>query len=138
MPIIKSAKKRVRVARKATIRNSKTKRALRTAVKAFQAAVSGSGDKKAAAGASASLSEAHSNIDKAVKKGLMHKNKAARQKAQLAAKAKAAGATPAKVEKKAASKPAAAKPAAKKAAPKAAAKPAAAKKAPAKKPATKK
>ena len=137
MPIIKSAKKRVRVARKATIRNSKTKRSLRTAVKAFHAAITG-GDKKATP---KTLSEAQSNIDKAVKKGLIHKNKAARQKAQLAAKAKAAGATPAKAdkaEKKAAAKPAAAKAPAKKAAPKAAAAKPAAKKAPAKKPAAKK
>ncbi|MGH7240908.1 MAG: 30S ribosomal protein S20, partial [Candidatus Saccharimonadales bacterium] len=37
MPIIKSAKKRVKVAKKATIRNSKTKRSLKTALKAFTA-----------------------------------------------------------------------------------------------------
>lgn len=133
MPIIKSAKKRVRVARKATIRNSKTKRSLRTAVKAFHAAITG--DKKAAP---ATLSEAQSNIDKAVKKGLIHKNKAARQKAQLAAKAKAAGAQPTKAAKpaKATAAKATAAPA-KKAPAKATAKPAA-KKAPAKKPAAKK
>ncbi len=95
MPIIKSAKKRVRVARKATVRNSKTKRLLRTAMKAFHAAITG-GDKKAAA---TTQSEAQSNIDKAAKKGIIHKNKAARQKSQLAAKAKAAGATPAKIAK---------------------------------------
>ncbi|HMH31173.1 MAG TPA: 30S ribosomal protein S20, partial [Methylomirabilota bacterium] len=35
MPIIKSAKKRVRTAKKATIRNSKTKRSLKTALKSF-------------------------------------------------------------------------------------------------------
>ncbi len=136
MPIIKSAKKRVKVAAKASIRNSKTKRSLRTAIKAFHSAITG-GDKTAAA----KQSEAQSNIDKAVKKGIIHKNKAARQKAQLAAKAKAAGAAAPVAAKKATPKKAAAKPAtakkpavAKKAAkPAAATKKPAAKKAPAKK-----
>jgi|GEM_PF-6764552 len=36
MPIIKSAKKRVKVAKKATIRNAKTKKSLKTAFKAFK------------------------------------------------------------------------------------------------------
>ena len=35
MPIIKSAKKRVRTANKAAVRNAKTKRTLKTALKAF-------------------------------------------------------------------------------------------------------
>lgn len=122
MPIIKSAKKRVKVAKKATIRNSKTKRSLKGAFKAF----AGKTDAK-------NHSNAQSNLDKAVKKGLIHKNKAARLKKQLAAKAKAAGAKPAPATKKASSKPVAKKTVAKKAAPKAAAK-----KAPAKKPAAKK
>lgn len=88
MPIIKSAKKRVRVARKATIRNAKTKRSLKTAFKNFAAAVSGGG--KAAGQRSADAhSKAQSALDKAAKKGIMHKNKVARKKRQLAAKAKA-------------------------------------------------
>jgi small subunit ribosomal protein S20 len=85
MPIIKSAKKRVRVAKKATVRNSKTKRSLKSAIKAFHAAVTG-GKKTAEA-----LDKAQSELDKAVKKGIMHKNKAARKKKQLATTAKAAG-----------------------------------------------
>ena len=112
MPIIKSAKKRVRVAEKATIRNVKTKRSLRTALKAFHHAITG-GEKDAAT----KLSEAQSNLDTAVKKGIMHKNKAARQKAQLAKAAKAAAAAPAvkkAAPKKTAAKATAAKPAAKK------------------------
>lgn len=131
MPIIKSAKKRVKVARKATIRNSKTKRSLKTAVKAFAAAVV-SKDKKAGE----ALNKVQSEIDKAAKKGVMHKNKAARKQAQAAKAAKAAGVKPAAKAK--AAKPAAAP--VKKAAPAkkpATAKPAA-KKAPAKKPAAKK
>lgn len=127
MPIIKSAKKRVKVAAKARARNSRTKRTLREALKAFSKAVE--------SGKSADIQktqrDAVSAIDTAVKKSIIHKNKAARQKAALASKAKAAGAKPAasqkpKVEsrkpavktatkaKPAAKKPAARKPAAKK------------------------
>lgn len=107
MPIIKSAKKRVRVANKAAARNSKTKRGLRAAIKSFQASITG-----------ANANSAQSAIDKAVKKGVISKNKAARKKKQLAAAAKAAGVK----NTKSAAKP----------------KTAAPKKAPAKKPAAKK
>lgn len=118
MPIIKSAKKRVKTAKKATIRNSKTKRSLKSALKAFTKSPSAK-----------SHSAAVSNVDKAVKKGLVHKNKAARLKKQAAAKAKAAG-----VKHTGTKKAAAKKAPVKKAAPKkAAAKKPAAKKAPAKK-----
>lgn len=111
MPIIKSAKKRVKQTRKATVRNAKTKRSLRTALKSFI--------KKPT---TSTHSKAQSELDKAAKKGLIHKNKVARKKRQLAAAAKKAGVKPA---------------AAKKAATKTTAKPAA-KKTTAKKPATKK
>lgn len=84
MPIIKSAKKRVRVTRKATVRNVKTKRSLKTAIKAFHASLTG----KKTVGAH---SKAQSALDKAAKKGVMHKNKVARKKRQLAAAAKKAG-----------------------------------------------
>lgn len=111
MPIIKSAKKRVRTARKAAVRNAKTKRRLREAWKAF-----------AASPAAKSQAEVQSRIDTAVKKGVIHKNKAARMQKQAAAKAKAAGVKPAKAAPKKtaskAAKPAAKKPAAKKTAPK--------------------
>lgn len=102
MPIIKSAKKRVRTARKAAVRNSKTRRSLRSALKTF-----------AKTPTAKSLSSAHSDLDKAVKKGVIHKNKAARLKKRSAAKAKAAGVKPGKATKTAA------KPAAKKASAKA-------------------
>jgi small subunit ribosomal protein S20 len=116
MPIIKSAKKRVRQTRKATARNARVKKSLRSTLKSFT--------KKPAA---TSLSKAQSAVDVAVKKGLMHPNKAARKKRQLAAAAKTAGV---KLEKKAAKKTAAASnPTAKKAP----AKKPAAKKSPAKK-----
>ena len=119
MPIIKSAKKRVRVARKATVRNSKTKRTLKAALKAFLG--------KSTA---ASHNKAQSALDTAAKKGVLHKNKVARKKRQLSAAAKNAGvkitagtkkATPAKkvaakpiVKKVATKKPAAKKAPAKK------------------------
>jgi small subunit ribosomal protein S20 len=85
MPIIKSAKKRVRVAKKAAVRNSKTKRVLKSALKLFTRG----GDAKA-------HSSAQSALDKAVKKGVVHKNKAARLKKQLAATAKSTSKTTAK------------------------------------------
>jgi small subunit ribosomal protein S20 len=114
MPIIKSAKKRVKVSNKAAVRNSKTKRSLKTAIKAFVKKTD-----------SKNHSAAQSNVDKAAKKGVIHKNKAARVKKQLAIKAKASGVKPA---------------AAKKAAPKktVAKKTTTVKKAPVKKPAAKK
>lgn len=120
MPIIKSAKKRVKVARKATVRNAKAKRTLRSSLKAFLSKPTGS-----------SHSKAQSALGHATKKGVMHKNKAARKQRQLAKAAKAAGVKPTATTKKST-----AKPAAKKTAP--AKKTTAAKKAPAKKPAAKK
>jgi small subunit ribosomal protein S20 len=89
MPIIKSAKKRVRTARKATVRNSKTKRGLRDALKVFGKSPS-----------AASHSSVQSNLDKAAKKGVIHKNKAARLKSQAARKANAAGVKAAKAPAK--------------------------------------
>jgi|SRR6056297_1814641 len=119
MPIIKSAKKRVRVAKRQSTQNAKTKRSLRQALKDFQTAIT---SKK-------NVSEAQQNvesaIDTAVKKGVIAKNKGARKKSQINSTAKAATGGKRTVTKK---KPVA-KPAAKKTT---------AKKAPAKKPAAKK
>ncbi len=95
MPIIKSAKKRVRVATKATILNSKTKRSLRGALKTFAKSPS-----------SKSHSKVYSEVDKALKKGVIHKNKAARLKSRASAKAKSSGV---KHTKTAPKKPSAAK-----------------------------
>jgi ribosomal protein S20 len=122
MPIIKSAKKRVRVAEKQSIHNSKTKRSLKESVKAFQAALTNKKDTTKV------QAETYSAIDTAVKKGVISKNKGARKKSQLNAAAKSAGTTKAGT-KKAKSTKSAAKPAAKKAP----AKKPTAKKAPAKK-----
>ncbi len=113
MPVIKSAKKRVKTASKATARNVKTKRTLRTAVKAFHKAITGNKSK-----AGEATSKAHSSLDKAAKKGLLHKNKVARKKSQLSKAAKAAGVKPTKstkVKKAAPKKTVAKKPVTKKA-----------------------
>ncbi len=120
MPIIKSAKKRVRTAEKAAVRNSKTKRTLKGAVKAFGKALTGS-DKKAV---KETHSKAQSALGKAAKKNVMHKNKVARKQSQLAkaakthagaeTKAKAPAKKPAAAKKTVAKKPAAKKPAVKK------------------------
>lgn len=105
MPIIKSAKKRVKQTRKATVRNASTKKTLRGALKSFI--------KKPSASAH---SKAQSSLDKAAKKGLVHKNKVARKKRQLAAAAKKAGVKQtASAKKTVAKKPVAKKAPAKKA-----------------------
>ena len=128
MPIIKSAVKRAKQTIIRRERNVATKRTLKEAVKAFNAAPSAE-----------TLSAAQSAIDTAVKKNILEKNTAARRKALLSRKAKAAGVTlaPAKKAAPKTAPKAAAKPAAKTTAKAVPAKPAA-KKAPAKKPAAKK
>ena len=128
MPIIKSAKKRVRVSAKASDRNRDTKNKLRGALKAFTSAVKNNKDVPAA------HAEAQSAVDQAVKKGILHKNKGARRKSQLTIEAKNAGASvkgsgKAKVAKAAPAKKVAAKPATKKSVAKTVAKKPAAKKA---------
>lgn len=126
MPIIKSAKKRMRQTIKATARNVRLKRDIRTAVKAFEAKPS-----------SKALSAVQSQFDVAVKKNLLEKNTAARRKARYARLAKEAGVKLANASaKKPVTKPAK-KPAVKKLVKKTTAKPAT-KKAPAKKTTTKK
>lgn len=127
MPIIKSAIKRVRQTAKRRSHNLQVKRAIHGDVRSVMDAIAAKDAKQAAEAYRAAVSE----IDRAVKKGTLHKGTAARQKSRLNAKVKAAfgdATKPAKVTK---AKPAAAKKApAKKAAP--------AKKTPAKKPAAKK
>ena len=127
MPIIKSAIKRVKQAAVRNERNVATKRAIKAAVKAFEAKPS-----------SETLSKAQSEIDKAVKKNLIHKNTAARRKANLSKAAKAANVKLSAAKKPTAKPAAAKKPAAKPTAKPATAKKPAAKKPSAKKPATKK
>jgi DNA-binding protein HU-beta len=128
MPIIKSAKKRVRTANKAAIRNSKTKRALKSALKLL-----------AKSPTSENLSRAQSEIDTAAKKHVIHVNKAARLKSRVAASAKKSGVKLSASKKTSKATPAKAKTApAKTTTKKAPAKATTTKKAPAKKPAAKK
>ncbi len=135
MPIIKSAIKRMKQTAKRRERNVGIKRDIKGAVKAFMAKPTAEG-----------LSAAQSELDTAVKKGLLKKATVSRRKAGLVKIAKAAGVKPAAAAKKKAAPakpaakaaPAAKKPVAKKPAAKSTAAKPATKKAPAKKPAAKK
>lgn len=80
MANIKSAKKRVQVAKTRNERNKAIKSAVKTAIKKVDAAVAAK-DKEAAA---AALLNATSAIDKATKKGVYHKNTASRKVSRLA------------------------------------------------------
>ena len=79
MPNIKSAKKRVRVTAVKTLRNKTFRSALRTSIKKAQAAIGEGADNKADAYKAAVV-----KIDRAVSKGILHKNTAARRKSLLA------------------------------------------------------
>ncbi|MCG8514622.1 MAG: 30S ribosomal protein S20 [Halanaerobiales bacterium] len=79
MPIIKSAKKRVKIAAKRTLRNREWKAKLKTAIKDFEKIV----DEGNASAAQDKLSQAIKVIDKAAGKGIIHKNNAARKKSRL-------------------------------------------------------
>jgi small subunit ribosomal protein S20 len=82
LPNIKSAKKRVKVTEKKTLINLSHKTALKTAIKKFEAAVE-SGDKD---NAKVLFNDAAKKLDQSVNRGIIHKNKAARKKSQLALK----------------------------------------------------
>lgn len=112
MPIIKSAMKRVRQSAKRRSHNLQVKRAIHGDVRNVMGAI----DAKDAAAAQVAYREAVSEIDRAVKKGTLHKGTAARQKSRLNAKVKAAFGEATKPSKVAKAKPAAKAPV-KKAAP---------------------
>ncbi|OBR63129.1 30S ribosomal protein S20 [Paenibacillus oryzae] len=80
MPNIKSAIKRVKTNEKRRALNASQKSALRTAVKSADQAVAGTDVETA----KAALIVASKKLDKAVTKGLIHKNAAARKKSRLA------------------------------------------------------
>jgi small subunit ribosomal protein S20 len=73
VPNIASAKKNMRKSRAATVRNRAQRSALRTALKKAQAPDATAEQKIAAA----------SLLDRAARKGLIHKNNAARNKSRL-------------------------------------------------------
>jgi small subunit ribosomal protein S20 len=76
MPIIKSAKKKVRTSKRNRVQNLKYLKKMRKAIKSYQKASDPKKKERA-------LSKAYSAIDKAQKINLIHKNKAARLKSRL-------------------------------------------------------
>ncbi len=128
MANIKSQIKRIKTNLKAQERNRAVKSELKTVIRVAREAIA-SGDKSTAVNAVAAATR---KIDKAVSKGVIHKNQAANRKSAIAAQAAAISGdakvtkAPAKAASKAPAKKAPAKTAAKapakKAAPKAAAK----------------
>ena len=85
MANIKSQKKRILTNEKARLRNNAVKSELKTAIRAVNTAVE-STDKEAAA---AALLSAGRKLDKAVSKGVLHKNNAANRKSAISKKVNA-------------------------------------------------
>lgn len=83
MANIKSQLKRIKTNQKRTERNKAVKSELRTWVRKFREAAA-SGDKDAAQDA---LKTASKKLDKAVSKGVIHRNQAANKKSAMARKA---------------------------------------------------
>ena len=79
MPNIKSAMKRDQIAKVRNARNKADKTALKTTLKKFDAAVA-EGNKDAAV---STYKVAVKTVDKAVAKGLIHKNNAAHKKSSM-------------------------------------------------------
>ncbi len=79
MPIIQSAKKRVRTAERKTQRNRLLKSRLKTAIRRFEQAVEEGDQEKS----SRELVKAQTIIDQSVSNGIIHKNNAARKKSRL-------------------------------------------------------
>jgi small subunit ribosomal protein S20 len=82
---IKSQKKRILTNEKARQRNNSVKSELKTAIRAVNSAVEGA-DKGAATTA---LQAASRKLDKAVSKGVLHKNNAANRKSAISKKVNA-------------------------------------------------
>ncbi len=82
MPNIKSAKKRVLLAKARNARNKSERSALKTAVKKFESAAA-EGNRTEAEGA---YKVAVRAVDKAVAKGILHKNNAAHKKSSMTLK----------------------------------------------------
>jgi small subunit ribosomal protein S20 len=90
MPNTKSAEKRLRQERKRRLYNRSVKSSVRTAIKKARLAI------HSGAEADGAVRSAISTLDRAVKKGVLHPNNAARRKSRLMKlfnTAKAAGAT---------------------------------------------
>jgi len=72
MPILKNAKKALRASKRKALGNLQTKQQMRSSVKSANSSPS-----------QETVSVAYSRIDRAVKRGIIHKNKAARLKSQV-------------------------------------------------------
>jgi small subunit ribosomal protein S20 len=81
----KQAAKRAKQSLKHRAANVRLRTTLRTAIKKIEKAIA-SGDANAAQSA---LRDESSTVDRIARKGIIHRNKAARHKSRLAAKAKA-------------------------------------------------
>lgn len=79
MPNIRSSEKRVRINRKKNLRNRMVKTGVKTAMKKYTLALNTDLEQ-----APEKLSVAASALDRAVAKGVMHKNTASRRKARMA------------------------------------------------------
>ncbi len=80
MPITSSAKKALRASLRKKAQNDERRAAMHTATKAVRKGA-GKNDKKA-------IADAYSAIDKALKRGILKKNTAARKKSQISRMAK--------------------------------------------------
>ena len=87
MPNIKSAIKRVEIAQKRTIRNVSIKSAVKTAIRKYEVALKSESREVA----ETTLRKALVALDKAVTKGVLHKNAAARKKSRLTKRFNKAG-----------------------------------------------
>ncbi|HWC84712.1 MAG TPA: 30S ribosomal protein S20 [Pseudonocardiaceae bacterium] len=83
MANIKSQIKRIRTNEKARLRNKSVKSSLKTAVRRFREAAA-AGEKDRALG---ELQTASRQLDKAVSKGVIHRNQAANRKSAMAKRA---------------------------------------------------
>ena len=86
MPNIKSAKKRVKVIEKKTLRNNMIKSGYKSAIKSFEEAIEAGNIEEA----KTLFSQATKKIDQACTKGVIVKNTAARKKSNLSKKLNAA------------------------------------------------
>ncbi|WGS65943.1 30S ribosomal protein S20 [Marinitoga aeolica] len=85
MPNVKSAKKRVRQTAKRRLRNKAYKTRVKNSIKKVLAAIEAKKEKEEVMGL---LNSAFSVIDKAAKKGVIHRNNASRKKSRLHVKVK--------------------------------------------------
>jgi len=83
MPNHKSAEKRMRQNERRRVVNRRNRAKLRTSLKKLRTAVSGEDTKEVAS----LLPKTVSELDKAVQKGVLHRNAAARHKSRLTARA---------------------------------------------------